>query len=107
MYQLVHGKHEEAVGHHVRIGVLPRLPDRIANAPTLGPFQEVYWQAFQDLTSSRSTGFSVGYIPWGAMRDYVQWHDFDKETAEDFFLILRIMDRAYVEWCEKQRKDSK
>lgn len=94
------------MGQHVRMGVLPRLPDRVANAPTLGPHQEVYWDAFQELTTCRALGFGgVGYIPWDAMSKYAEFYGFSHDAAQDFFIIIRFMDRAYVEWVDKQRKD--
>lgn len=73
------------------------LPDRIQNAPKLWPSNGLYWSAFWDLTTCRTTGWSVAPIPWTAMKEYAEVHGFDERQTDFLFYIVRSMDNAYMD----------
>jgi hypothetical protein len=72
------------------------LPKAIASAPQLMLGLELYFDAFFDLSTCRSMGFSMGPIPWSAMRDYALAFEFSEEQAEDLFHYVRVMDIEYM-----------
>lgn len=77
------------------------LPDRIANAPILGLGLEFYWDAFLLLCSERG---SESAIPWRAMKDYAtELGISDPDDRQDFYLILREMDRTLIDITAKKR----
>lgn len=80
------------------------LPDKIANKPEIKTGLELYWKAFQDLSSDRDVGMGVGPIPWSAMstwgaRNHIRGDDFER-----LVLVLRGLDSIYM---DKQSKKSK
>lgn len=79
------------------------LPEFIQNAPELDPWLELYWEAYQDLSTCRPAGFSgVSPIPWLSVKEYAEANDYDEEQASDLAYFTRIMDRAFLQWYEKQ-----
>ncbi len=49
-------------------------------------------QAFFDLDSERSHAMGVTLIPWSAIRNYAEFHDFDEEQTSDLIYFIRKMD---------------
>lgn len=82
------------------------LPERMQNAPRLMLGLELYWSAFWDLTTCRTTGWSVAPIPWSAMREYVEVYELDEEQAESLFYLIRSMDNAYMDYRARKSKES-
>lgn len=80
------------------------LPDRIINAPTLLRGLSLYYNAFQDLSSSRQTGFGIGPISWQAINDYCLTYEIEDEQREDMFYHVVHMDAVYREHVEKKQK---
>lgn len=80
------------------------LPDRIANAPELLRGLTLYYNAFQDLSTSRQSAFGVGQIPWQAINDYCLTYEIEDEQREDMFLFIGQMDSVYREHVEKKHK---
>lgn len=78
------------------------LPKRIQEAPDLILGLELYYQAFMDLNTCRSIGFSAGPIPWTAVADYAAAHEFDSEQTEDLFFFTHVMDAAFLEYNNKK-----
>jgi CBS-domain-containing membrane protein len=70
-----------------------KLPDRIANAPSLFLGNEIWFTAFLDLSNEREIGWGAGPIRWTAMRDYAEAWDLDLEDLEYF---IREMDKVYL-----------
>lgn len=90
----------------VRDGV--PLPDKIANAPELARGLELYFMAFQELTTCRSLGMSVGPIPWTAIKLFCDEHEIEGEQRDDAFYLVKALDDAYREYLDKQAdKDKK
>ena len=73
------------------------LPRKIAEAPALFQGLELYYDAFLELNSCRTTGFGLGPIPWTAMCDYAEAFELDEEQKDDLFYYVRAMDVAYLE----------
>lgn len=101
-YWLDHGKTEKKVAEQVRRGSLPRLPDRVANAPHLDPGQELYWFAYADLSTCRPSPGGMGGdilpIPWTAIAHYATVWGFSSEQLADLVSICRKMDEALAAW---------
>ena len=65
---------------------------------------ELWWSSFWDLDSERQVGFGVGRIPWIAIAEYAQAHDFDAEQVEDLFYFTKEMDDAFLKYQAKESK---
>lgn len=57
---------------------------------------ELFWEAFWELTTCRSVGFSMGPIPWLAMREYAVTFEMGGDQQDDLFYLVREMDNAYI-----------
>lgn len=79
------------------------LPERILNAPQLLRGLALYYNAFQDLSTSRQTGFGVGSIPWQAINDYCLTYEVDGEQREDMFFFIARLDATYQEHVKKEQ----
>jgi hypothetical protein len=70
-----------------------------------GVMDVFYMKAFHDLSTCRSSGMSMGPIPWTAMVTYADRYRLDYDVAEAFVDIMRSMDAAYlVHHSEQQEK---
>ena len=78
------------------------LPDRIQNAPSLMPGLELYYEAFMDLMTSRSTGFGNGPIWWKTVQDYAKDNEFSDDQREDLHYHIREMDTVYMKHLAKK-----
>ncbi len=57
---------------------------------------EFYIDAFRELSTTRSVGFSLGAIPFTAIAEYFTIYDIDGDFDE-FASIIRRMDNVYLE----------
>jgi hypothetical protein len=80
------------------------LPERMQNAPRLWLGLELYWQAFWDLTTCRTSGWSVAPIPWSAMKEYAEVLELDDEQRESMFYLVRAMDNAYMDFRARKKE---
>ena len=80
------------------------IPDRVANAPRLQPGLELYLNAFFDLDSERTHGFSLSPIPWGSIFAYGQAYGLDKEQQDDLIYFVRKLDQAHLDRIAKKQK---
>lgn len=80
-----------------------RLPDRILNAPQLRLGLELYYGAFSELSSCRTTGFGAGPIPWSVVQDYADTFVFDDEQTEALHYLIRKMDSAYLDHVNRPK----
>lgn len=80
------------------------LPDAIANAPELQPSLGLFMTAFWDLSNDRQVGQALGPIPWSSINRYADTYDFDEELREDLHMILRDVDRAYIDFQAARAK---
>ena len=56
----------------------------------------MYFEAFWLLNSCRSIGFSIGFIPWTAIRLYVSEQNLDKDIQCLMIKIIMAFDLEYV-----------
>ena len=68
-------------------------------APTLTPLQELYLEAFSELSTERQIGMAEGPIPWSSIMRYADRYRFD---AADLSAIIRLVDNAYLKHRNKK-----
>jgi hypothetical protein len=80
------------------------LPKGILDAPQLHEWLELYWWAYQDLSTCRPAGGFGGLfpIPWTAVKDYAEANDLDQDQTEDLVYFVRRMDTEFLRWYEKK-----
>jgi len=66
------------------------------------PCDNFYLEAFDNLKRERQVGMGLGPIPWSAMVLYAQTCNLDGPNTDDFVLVMKVMDDAYLEWHDKQ-----
>lgn len=81
------------------------LPDRIAHAPDLFLGLELYFKAFVELNTCRSTGWSAGPIPSWAIDEYADRLGLTEEEIEDLHYHMRMMDQAFLKYTARKNKD--
>lgn len=62
--------------------------------PPLHDVEELYWNAFWELSTDRQVGMSSGAIPWSSIARYsnhVNWTDMDSLST-----IIRALDDLYL-----------
>lgn len=79
-------------------------PEAIANAPTLKPYLQFYWDAFLELDTCRPLGMSsVGQIPWTAVNEYALRHGITDLDDFDYLLaIIRGIDAVYRNYVREK-----
>lgn len=83
------------------------LPESIRDAPDLLPGLDLYYEAFQRLTTSRAFGMgAVGPIPYSAISGYCKDEGFVGEERSDIFYHVERLDAAYMEWQTAKLKES-
>lgn len=83
------------------------MPDKIANAPELPFGTELYYGAFNDLSSCRPGGFGLSPIPWSAINDYADVMNYDEDQKDDLFLFVRLMDKAYMNYHREKAEQER
>lgn len=79
------------------------LPDKIANAPELFQGLELFYMAFQDLTTCRGMGYnSEGAVGWLQINEYCMAHGINGEQREDMFYHIQHLDAAYLNYKAKK-----
>lgn len=78
------------------------LPDHIKNAPDLLVGLELFYNGFQELTTCRQLGMSLGPIPWTAIDQYCVRYDIDGMQREDMFFHVEALDDTYRNEVEKK-----
>lgn len=82
------------------------IPERIQNAPDLLTGLELYFEAFIELNTCRTTGWSPGPIPSWCIDEYSNRLDLDEDEAEDLHYHIRMMDQAFLLHIAEKNKDS-
>ena len=103
LYTLDVGASEQTLIRQAQAAGRP-IPDRIANAPRLMPGLDLYLNAFFDLDSERTHGFSLSPIPWGSIFAYGSAYGFDKEQQDDLIYFVRKLDQAHLDRLAKKQK---
>jgi len=80
------------------------LPKAIANAPVLLTGLELWFVAFNELSSCRQIGMSMGPIPWTAMSEYADRNEFVGEQREDLFRHMNALDSWFLDYHMKKAK---
>lgn len=80
-----------------------KLPDRIANAPSLRMGLNLFLNAFYELDGERNNGMGLSPVPWSTIKDYAQFYEMDSEQTEDFFFVIRELDRAYLKYMKSKQ----
>ena len=77
--------------------------------PDLFPDLIQYWVAFHQLSSSRSSGMSIGPIPLPAHESYFRIMGVDSlEERLEYIHYVGVLDGEYLKWQgEKHEKESK
>lgn len=84
------------------------LPRAIANAPELNLGLEFAYSSFWELSSCRPTGWGFGPIPYSTIADFIRAQELDEDDGEDFFYLIRAMDKAFLEYhAEKENTKPK
>jgi hypothetical protein len=78
------------------------LPDAIKNAPTLEFGLELFYTAFMDLSSERSSGWTTGPIRYSVILEYCAAHEITGEQRDDMLYHIRAMDATYLEHSRKK-----
>ena len=81
------------------------LPERIQNAPNLLMGLELYFQAFVELNTSRSTGWSAGPIPSWCISEYADRLELSEEETEDLHYHIRMMDQEFLKYTARKNKE--
>jgi len=76
-----------------------KIPDRIANAPTLEPSLVFYYEAWQELSTDRQFGMGVGPIPFTSVLQY--GNHYEIEDLDDFLFFIRSLDAEYIKYANK------
>jgi hypothetical protein len=72
------------------------LPDKIANAPSLHSWNELWFSCFSDLNTSRTMGMSLGPISWITIAQWALAMDIHGEQLDDLFYHVEHLDDAYM-----------
>lgn len=84
-------------------GRLTEYPKEIMDHPEILPCSELYYTAFQKLTTCRQFGFDQGPIPWTAIDRYAERMGMDEDEFWQFEAIICRIDTAYMQAVEDNR----
>lgn len=79
------------------------LPEWYLNKPDYTPLVSFYMEAFANLHTCRPMGSSMPNIPWSHVSDYCRSRGLDKKASFIFEYIIKDMDKAYLDWYNKQK----
>jgi len=80
------------------------VPDKFKNKPVIRVGLELYWKAFQDLSTDRDIGMGIGPIPWSAIHAWGSRNRIYGDDFERLLMMIRGLDSVYM---DKQAKKSK
>lgn len=83
--------------------LLENLPDKIKGAPQILPGLELYYEAFTELSSSRTSGMGIGAIPWTAIDRWALRYEVEGDDFERLAMYIRMMDAKFIEFASKQQ----
>jgi hypothetical protein len=79
------------------------LPEKVRNAPTLEQGLELYYIAFQRLSSTRAVGMGLGPIPWTAIQTYCETYELDEVTQELMHVYIPAMDNVFLKISQEKK----
>ena len=75
--------------------------------PELFPDLVFYYSSFNTLSTSRQSGFGIGYIPYSEIINYLdEQRIFEFEDRQDCIRWIQFIDREYVK-LQSKKQDSK
>lgn len=72
------------------------IPPEIANAPSLMPGLDLFYNAWLELSTCRSIGMVPGPIPWTAIHMYARHYQMTFQQEERLVQVVRILDNEYL-----------
>lgn len=81
-------------------------PDWYVDEPEILPGEGFYLRAFWSLSTERSVGQVLGWIPWSRAIDYASKAGLDADMIGPFWTIIHLMDGGYMEWQSNEYKRS-
>ena len=78
------------------------LPEKLANAPSILPGLEIYYQAFWDLSTTRQHGMGLGPIPWDKVEEYADRGLYNEEQRSALHFYIQRMDTLYLNKMNKK-----
>lgn len=98
------GDSENAIRNAAEEAGLP-VPVTIAESPKVTGGQLFYYEAFNDLHTTRSCGFDIGPIPWTAISEYANRYQlYDEDEFSLFKNVIREVDVAYMRFAKEKIK---
>ena len=94
-------------GFSIDAGLAKRrgLPDWYLDEPYVPPdIRSLYFEAFDDLCTTRQRGFDLGPIPWDQIVNYADRSNLDPANAQAFVRVIREMDSAWLAWADAERQ---
>lgn len=106
---MTHGEHEKSLVENLERDQVPfeNWPRFLRDKPDLLIGLELFYTAFSELNTCRSSGWNAGPIPFTAMMDYSQAFGFSERQTSDLIFLVRAMDRAYLQYIERKSKAKK
>lgn len=80
------------------------IPDETRNRPELLSGLRLYYRCFVDLHTCRNTGFGASPIPFTSIMGWMNEMEVSGDQRRRGFYLIDRMDRAYLDFCEKERK---
>ncbi len=65
-----------------------------------------YWEAFWELSATRSRGFGAQPLQHSQILAYCQLQGFDEVETRELSYVMRAMDHAWMEWAEEKSEDA-
>ena len=103
--KLQESRDEKAAKAGKESSLLPAL----ANKPDLFSDLIIYYQAFQAVSTSRDSGFGIGYIKLSEIRGLLdEWNLYNYEDRLEWIQWIQFIDRIFVKLqSDKQKKNKK
>ena len=81
-----------------------RVPDWWEDEPGLGKAEEIYLQAFWDLSTTRQFSPSLGPIPWNRIMEYGRWIGLEADMMRVFSRVVTDLDAVYLDHLRTTQK---
>ncbi len=78
------------------------LPEKIQNAPELWLGQDLFYNGFLDLASSRTMGLTQGPISLLSVLEYCILMEIEGDQRDEFIWMMPQLDNKYLEWSRRK-----
>lgn len=79
------------------------MPEWFLERPLLLEGEQFYLEAFWELSTERAIGWSIGPIPWRAIRSYGYDAKLDDDVLRVFCRVIRELDEVYLKWQREEQ----